>query len=461
MRFSFVGDLTFNTKEDAKVPAVREIGEGGIGINATVVSSKNNRAFVEVTGWKNDEIKTKDTDFKDIVIDWADRKDKDIIKKVSNTRKNVIVLGEDERYEFITSYDFCKFIAKNIDELNGKRFLVTGQTNEDFYGGKESKRFQINCLYSIDEDSERKNKLEMNPTVVYFTKDSIDAADFKEDKKIYINGYTQEFISKKDLGGSKGENRYVPQQFILDCSKIDFDDEDHVKRMNFNLCNLGLKYKDGKIVNGLKGTKYYANEIKVLFINGAQDVGDAEEITYDMLTDMQKLKCDLGMAVPSDFATKGHVYGPRVVEFRITDFPMKNDYADGLVTLDSTVDEFEEMIFMPVSNDSENIDDDELPFDDEDDDDDDFDMPKPKKSKKNEDDEEDEIKPKRSSKKKAVEEDEEEEVKPKRTKKKAVVDDGDDKEDEEVKPKKKPVKDEDDEDDDEEDWDTIFGGDNE
>lgn len=379
MRFSFVGDLSFNTKEDAKVPAVRDIGDSGIGINATVISSKNNRAYVEAIGWKNSDIKTKDVDGNDISIDWDDRKDKDVIKKVASYKKNVISLGKDDRYEFITSYDFCDYIAKHIDELNEKRFLVTGNTEENFYNGKESKRFQISNLYLIDEDDERKNKLEINPTVIYFTKDSIDAADFKTDKKIYINGYTREFVSKRDLGTDKGESRYIPQQFILDCSKIDFDNEKQVKQMNFNLMMLGLKYENNKISNKLKSGKYYSNEARIIYSNGAQDMGDAEDITYDMLTDLQKMKIDLGLAELSDFASKGHVYGPRVIEFKITSFPIEGDYSDGLVILEDTVDEFEDLIYVPSVQDKDTDSDDE--------DEDEF-MPKPKSKKKEEEDDE-------------------------------------------------------------------------
>ncbi len=356
MRFLFVGQLEFNTKEDAKVPAVRKIGDSGLGINATVIVSKNNRAYVEAVGWQNDIIKTKDTDGNNIDIDWDDRFDDDVIKSVVNYRKNVITDGDD-RQEFITPYDFCEYIKDHIDELKDKRFAVTGQTQENFYNGKESKRFQINNLYVVDKDDERKNKLELT-TVIYWNKESIDTTDFKEEKKIYINAYTQEYLSGRDLGSDGGENRYIPIQLILDCSRIDFENDQHLKMLKYNLMNLGLSYKDGKIVNNLKGKKYYSNEIVISYFNGAQDMGDAENITYDMLTDLQKMKVDCGLAKVEDFAAKGRSYGNRIVEWRITNFPnTTGTYQDGMVEVDDTPDEFEEKIFCPTASD------DDPPFD--------------------------------------------------------------------------------------------------
>lgn len=396
MRFSFVGELSFNTKDDAKVPAIKKIGDTGIGINATIVANTN-RAYVESVGWQNKVIKTKDTENNNIEIDWDDRQDEDVIKQVAYYRKNIFSM-DDDREEFISSYDFCNFIKENIEALNGKRCLVTGQTQENFWKGKESKRFQISNLYIIDKDDERKDRLEMN-SIIYWTKDSIDTADFKDEKKIYINGYTKEYLSARDTGEDEGGNRYIPIQLVFDCSKVDFENEKHVARVNYNLMNLGLAYKNGKIVNNLKSNKYYSNDATIVYYNGAKDMGDASEITYDMLTDIQKMKVDVGLAKPEDFATKGRVFGDRIVEYRIVNFPNTGDYADGMVTLEDTASEFEELIFVPSEAD------DELPFKD-DDDDDDIDMPKPKKAKK--DDEEDE-KPKKKTKAKADPEPEEDE----------------------------------------------------
>ena len=145
---------------------------------------------------------------------------------------------------------------------------------------------------------------------------------------------------------------------------------------------IGLAYKDGKIVNSLKGTKYYSNEIVISYYNGAKDMGDAESITYDMLTETQKMKCDLGLAKPEDFAAKGRVYGDRIVEFRIVDFPNSGNFSDGMVEVDDTVSEFEDEIFVPSAEETTKTKKDFMPKPtSKDDDDDDEEEEKPKKTK--------------------------------------------------------------------------------
>jgi len=379
MRFSFIGELVFNTNPDAKVQAVQNYDDKGYRINASVVVSKNNRCFVELFGWKNDPIQTIDSDGNSIEIAWEDRFDENIIKSVAWGRRNVISFykeketdeGETEivqvRHEFITTYDFCRFIKDNMDIFKDKRFSIVGDAVKSWYQGKPRTSFQISGLYELNQDDNRKNSLNLN-TIFYWTKDSIDTADFKEEKKIYINGYVYEYVNKKDLGTEKGEKRYLAQQLVLDCSRIDFENEKHMQQLQFRLMNLGLVYKDGKIINNLKSKKYYSNEIVLSYTNGAQDMGDAEEITYDMLTDIQKLKVDLGLAKPADFAAKGRVYGDRVIAFLIKDFPLTGDYANGMVTLETSASEFEDLIFAPTSSElkgmPEPVEDDELPFKD-------------------------------------------------------------------------------------------------
>ena len=421
MYFKFTGNLKFDTSEDAKRPYKSNIkSEKGTGLSlrGTIESKKGNRAWVDFFGWKNanGKIIAFDNDGNKIEIDYKDRKDKDIIKEIPSKNKNVISDG-DKRHEFLSSYDFAEYIEENLEDFKDERYTLSGSISKTWKDGKEYTSFSVNNMYKVEEDSKKKNKLEIK-AVVYFTKDSIDTDDFKSDKKIYVNGYTEEKVRDLD------KKKYVPQQFILDCKKIDFDDEEMVKRANFSLLNLGLCYKNGKIENNLKGSKVYSNEIVVSYYNGAQDMGDAEDITYDMLTEMQKMKVDLGLAEPKDFATSGTMYGNFITEYKITDFPDKGKYEDGMVILDATVDEFEDNIYNPVAFDAM-----PEPEDEEEE--------KPKKKKeKAKVKEEDDDKPPFD-----VDDDEEEEEKPKKKKKK----------------EKEPEPEEEEDDDDDDDIESLFG----
>lgn len=426
MFFNFTGKLNFDTSEDAKRPFKNNIkSEKGTGLclRGTIESKKGNRAWIDFFGWKNSngKIVTFDNDGNKIEIDYKDREDQDVIKEIPFKNRNIIDDGN-SRHEFISSYDFAEYIEENVDEFKDNRYTLSGNISKTWKDGKEYTSFSVNNMYKVEEDSKKKNKLEIT-AVVYFTKDSIDTTEFKSEKKIYINGYTEERIRDQD------KKMFVPQQFILDCSKIDFDNDDMVSKVNFSLLNLGLNYKDGKIENKLKSSKYYSNEITISYYNGAQDMGDAEDITYDMLTEMQKMKVDLGLAEPKDFAAKGKVYGNFITEYRIIDFPDKGKFEDGMVILEDTVEEFEDNIYNPTSFNG---------------------MPKP-----TDDDEEEEEKPKKKTKEKKKETETEDDEKP-------PFDIDDDDDDDEEKPKKKkkakePEPESDDEDDDDDDIESLFG----
>lgn len=337
MRFNFTGEIDANKLSD-KVPYVRSLktdkGKKGTGINLVCIAKKNNRAFMESVGFEQDEIKSKDTDNKDIEISWEDREDEDIIKSVASYRKHVISL-DGERKEFIADKDFCDYIVEHIDDIKGKRCTVTGQIRKNFYNGKVSDRFQIQNIYEIDEDNDKKKNGLSVTAEFYWTKDSIDTSDFKEEKKIRINGYTSEYISKKE------GNKFVPLTIILNCSKVDFENESHVAKLGFRLEQLGLELEDDKIKNNIKAKNVMKNMITLSYNNGAEEV----EFDESQLTATQKSKIKLGLATVDDFKPKGAIFGNRIVEYRITDFPCTGNYSDGLVKDDMTASELEDEVY--------------------------------------------------------------------------------------------------------------------
>jgi len=341
MRFNFTGTIKANPVDSTKGVPFYKTGktEGGndyLVLNLAV-SEGSNRAFVEMFGMERDVIKTKNVDGDNIEIDWEDRNDSDAIKDVANYRKFVLSLDED-RSEYITELDFIKRVAIDISEINGKRFTITGSTRKNFYKGNVSDRFQIQNIYEAADD--RKDKLETRDTI-YYTKDSVDTSEWKDNKKIIFNCYTREYLSANDTGADKGGYYYVEQTYVLDCRKVKFDNEGHVNAMKFRLNMLGLDYEDGKIVNKIKPKKVISQMITGRYICGA------EEIDFDesQLTAIQKQKIELGLATLDDFRPRESIYGERIVEYRISDIPCKGDFSDGPVYLDEKISEFEEEIF--------------------------------------------------------------------------------------------------------------------
>ena len=340
-RFSFTGNARFNG-QDNKFPAYRS-GETKTGnkyhsITFFVNSDDNNSGTVELFGMKSSTIKTT-TDEGEVEIDWSDRKDSKVVESVVGYRKNVIQLeeGNENRKSFIASYDAVQYLWDNIDELKGKLITVTGRVTKNEYNGKISDRFQLQNVYVAKED--KKPGLTLKEEI-FFNKDSFDFDDFKESKRIYINAYTQEYMDKEH------PSVYVPKTFVIDASKVDFDDEKMVKLFNGRFMPLNLKYEKGKLTVNLKSNKYYKMMVDVNYRNGASE----EEFTEDMLTEMQKSQLDLGLKTLDDFRPAGRTFGNRVVEYRLVNCDIRGDYADGVVTLDDSAEDFEDLIYQVVDD---------------------------------------------------------------------------------------------------------------
>ena len=336
MKFNFVAKIDANSM-DAKIPFIRTINTAkanGYSMNLIAIAEQNNRAFMEMPGFKNDPIKTLDTEKNKIEISWNDRFDEEVIKSVADYKKNVIVLNG-ERHEFISEYDFIEFVRDHIDEIKGKEFTVTGRVTKNEYNGKISDRFQIQNIFEVTE--EKKHKLRVFGEF-YFDADSIDTADWKSEKKITFNGYTKEYMSKEHPAA------YVPKTITLDASKIDFDNENLVALLNYNLKQMGLSYEDGKIKNNLKKNAYFCQSVILSYVNGAE----RKEFNESMLTENQKEAVALGLKTIDDFRPAGSIYGDRVVMLKLIDFDGRDKFSKGYIKCDETPKEFEENIYASV-----------------------------------------------------------------------------------------------------------------
>lgn len=347
--FAFVGELKANTKPEDKMYFLKTGRTKGKtpmpyqSLLLSVASEKNMRASVELFGMKQDLIKTMDTDNNKIDIDWDNRFDDDVIKEVANYKKTIIKIG-DERKEFVSPYDAVDYVAEHIDELNGKKVVVTGQRSKNLYQNKLSDRFQISSIRTIDDDDDQPNRLTVNIDF-FFDKDSFDLADWKNEHKLYINGYTSEYISDTK------ETKYVPQQIVFDCGKIDWKNEKHRSLVAFKLKVLGCELGDeDKVSVKLKGKNVFKIGIKATYVNGSEKA----EFDESMLTDMQKEAIELGLNTLDDFRPSGSIYGQRVVLYKLRDFNMRKDsaYENGMVDTEISISEFEEDVWFAPEEES-------------------------------------------------------------------------------------------------------------
>lgn len=353
MRFSFVGEIVLNGLDTEKPYLKEGLTKKGVpykSIKMIVRASKSNSAFLEMFGMERDVIKTKSDDGTDLEINWNDRTDPDVIKQVTYSRKFVIAQGE-ERVEFLSEIDFIDYIGVHFDEINGKRARITGEVEKNEYNGKVTNRYKIHSIYLLDEEEDKEideataNKNLKLKGIMYFSKEDIDIADWDSEKKIRINAYSREYMGK-DKNGQAIPDRYYELPLVFDASKIDFSKETHVKMLKLRLKQLCCDLTADNKVKITAKNGYYSNNFVINLYQGAEEV----EFTYDSLTQVQKEMVDLGMKTVDDFKPTGTSYGERIVRFKVVDFDLRNDYADGVVKEDDTRnEEIKEGIYVPVA----------------------------------------------------------------------------------------------------------------
>lgn len=337
-RFSFVGTALI-PKEKSKRPFYKEFEKTD---NETkkkktmrsmtfgVKESDANVAFVEAFDSEQDTIYTMDSDDNKIEVDWADRFDEEIINSVASYRRYTVDLGEEHggRKDFITLFDFMEFLNEHLPKYDGK-VMVTGQFVKEWYakGKQYFDKFRIQNVYAVEDDIKPRLSLSME---IFYNKDSLDKTDFKDNKKIYLNGYIEQYINKDE--GKK----MIPMQFIFSAAKYDLEGNEKHKA----LYNYKMQYIDVKTSKAMVHIPW-----DLVLVRGAEE----EEFNESMLTARQKEQIELGLKKLEDFKPRGTILGERVNEYRLFDPKLIGDFADGLIELDETISEFEERIYQPTS----------------------------------------------------------------------------------------------------------------
>lgn len=330
VKFNFIGTASL-PKADSKRPFIKEMTKNKrrmLSLNFGIKESDNNMAFVEAFDGEQDKIKTMNGDNEKIEIAWEDRFDEDVVKSVASYRKTTVDFGEDlgGRKEFVAMYDAIEYIKETLPKYKGK-ICITGQMVKEYYKDKYYDKFKIQNIYAVDED--KKNRLTLTADIFY-NKESVDKADFKAEKKIYIDGYIQQYINKDE--GIK----FIPQRFVFNASKYDIENNEKHK----TLLDYKLQYID------IDSKKMQHLLWECVMLNGAETV-DFDE---SQLTKAQKEQVALGIRKIDDFRPAGSLYGDRVNEYRLFDPKLTGDFDNGLIDADFTTKEFEEAIFVPVQD---------------------------------------------------------------------------------------------------------------
>lgn len=336
-KFSFTGHVLL-PKDDAKRPFVNEskskAGNPIINVNFGIKAGESNLAYVEGFDGKQDTIKTMDTDNNKIEVSWNDRLDEEVVKTVAGYKKHTIDLGDDYggRQDFVTLYDAIKYLQEWLPKYSGK-VTVTGQFTKEYYPKNDTyyDKFKIQNIYAVSDDVKDRLALTMD---VYYNKDCIDKTDFKDEQKIYLNGYIEQYINKDE--GSK----YISQQFVFSSAKYNMENEDHVKKLNYK-----MKYID------INNKTFVHIPWEIVLLRGAEEV----EFNESMLTDAQREQVEFKIKTIDDFKPRGNIFGDKISEYRLYDPVLKNfnkngDFSDGVVDTEMKTSEFEDMVYKPAKD---------------------------------------------------------------------------------------------------------------
>lgn len=223
-------------------------------------------------------------------------------------------------HRFIDDLDFITFIKNNIETLKKHKVRITGNVVKSESKGKTYMNYVPNKVEIVSDDYENRLFIVAD---VYFDKNCIDDSMFEESKKLLVNGYlmNRDNIAKAD--------RFYPQQFIINASKVNFEDEKQVALFDFL-----------KGMFNVDGDTFHHLTWEVNAYRGAEE----KEFTYDDLTPSQKALVDMDIKNVEDFKPRGQYLGGNVDELLLIVPKLEGDFANGAVDSLITEEEFIQLI---------------------------------------------------------------------------------------------------------------------
>lgn len=367
--FDFIGELGI-PRDENRFYEVKDNGKGWEGhrLNFGVKESQMNSVFVELYGGfnkdKNNTVYAfskgnKENKGGKIEVDWDDRLKPEILDMAADFTKTIVDVETDfdvkskyieigfriknleyeganteeekvelkslkaeyeqltqNRHEFLSPYDAIVFMSETLKDIDSNKFRIKGNIKLNEWKGKYYKKYEIKTIEIVPQDYTNQLKTTLN---IFFDKDALDEGSFKDDQKIYINAYLQDYDSTTRKDG------FYPQTFVINGSKLDMNNENHVKMLDV----LKSQFK-------VKGRTFHNLQWVVNAYRGAEAV----EISYDDLTAQQKLMIDTGLSKLSDYAPKGGMFGANLEEMRLVKPILSGSFDNGAIDTGMTEDDF-------------------------------------------------------------------------------------------------------------------------
>lgn len=366
INFELVGTLkAVKDKDDFHAWEVKDFGSGWQTTRYMFnVISGNNRFMCAINGGKwADDSKNKiltmsrpvdGAKSEKMEVAWADRRNEDVIAKVSGfriytcnllTKDEAEEVGEEEakkkNHQYLEPTEYAALVKRVVDsdKYTNAKFKILGTIDFQYSEKKNQyyKTMTVNKIYKVPSDTPCKSEITIN---AFYTEDSFNTESFDETKKYYFNCYTDQYFSVVK------ENRFVPVTLVI---KGDGDNEKVANAFKKKL----TAFDDEATVRKI-GLVCEA-------INGSETVA----ITYDDLDDETKENIDLGLISEEDAikALGGNMAGNSISEYRIKS--LSRTSAKGS---EPTVYSEEDLNKLPIKVETEEVIEDIFSDDDEDDD---------------------------------------------------------------------------------------------
>lgn len=208
MKFEMVGKLNIAKDTDkSKAYEVTTFDSGFIRRTLKLnVHSNEDRFNVQIQGGivGNEEkaeiisLVKKDKGYETVKFKFKDR-DK-YIGKLAEFKKYIFVDGSD-RSEFATAYELAEYMNYLLtkEEYKNKKFKVVGEIDLSQYNDKNtnelkvSKKYNINRIYTVDEDAEEFGKAQVDLLI----DENAISDTLIDDDILLIHGYVEQYDSKK------------------------------------------------------------------------------------------------------------------------------------------------------------------------------------------------------------------------------------------------------------------------
>lgn len=327
---------------------------------------ENSTAFVKLEAWLNNQgnpIRYKrDLDGNTIDVAWNDRMNESVLRNIQDFSKTIVDIETDfekkeaydkkffsairmrnnkdgdmakadeyldefyaeadNRYEFLSEIDLLDFLREQLPRFQDThKIRIRGNVELDEYKGKIYRNFVPSTIELVDKEKDSSLKATLN---IYFSQLSMDESSFRDTKKIYLNGYLYGY----DKNSEYDKRSYFPQQFVINASKFDMENDKHKKI---------LDYIKGKFA--VRGRDFYYQQCEISVFNGADILSGGDDAPVD-LTPEQQIEVDLGISKPEDFATGQKNFGERYTELRIVKPVTKNIFSNGALETGLKDEEF-------------------------------------------------------------------------------------------------------------------------